>query len=119
MNEHIHKEEVLHLIREIEDSPLSTQRSLSSKLNISLGKTNYLLKALIKRGSISIKNFTSKDDKLKKVRYILTKKGFEERLELTRHFLERKETEYNHIKNEWEKLTLTSNHNFDKQSNKE
>ena len=63
MNEQDHKEEVLDLFKEIESSPDSTQRSLSQKLNISLGKTNYILKALIKRGSISIVNFTSKDEK--------------------------------------------------------
>ena len=105
MNEQIHNEEVLNLFKEIETFPESTQRSLAQKLNISLGKTNYLLKALIKRGSISIKNFTYGDDKLMKVRYFLNKKGMEERLHLTQHFLKRKEEEYIKMKLEWEKLS--------------
>lgn len=109
MNEHIHKEEILNLYKEIESSPEITQRSLSKKLNISLGKTNYLLKALIKRGLISIKNFTTKDGRLMKVSYFLTKSGFEERLRLTQHFLERKEQEYYRIKNEWEQLKINNN----------
>jgi len=104
MFEHPIKEEILHLIREIETSPLVNQRELSAKLGMSLGKTNYLLKELIKRGLISIRNFYSGDGKLKKTKYILTKRGLEERINLTHHFLKRKETEYNRIKEEWGQL---------------
>lgn len=114
MNEQIHNEEVLSLFREIESSPEVTQRSLSQKLNISLGKTNYLLKALINRGLISIKNFSSKDEKLIKVKYFLTKQGFDARLHLTQHFLKRKEEEYNRIKEDWNKINFndSSKKNF-------
>lgn len=104
MNEQIHDEVVLGLFKEIETSPESTQRSLSQKLNISLGKTNYILKSLIHRGLISIKNFSTKDGKLNKVKYFLTKEGLETRLHLTQHFLIRKEEEYNNLKEQWEKL---------------
>ena len=114
MNEQIHQEEVLNLFKEIESSPDSTQRSLSQKLNISLGKTNYLLKSLIKRGSISIRNFASRDGKLNKVKYFLTKKGLDERIHLTLHFLERKEKEYLRIKNEWESLQSRTVDNSEK-----
>jgi EPS-associated MarR family transcriptional regulator len=113
MNEQIHSEEVLNLFKEIDSAPEITQRSLAQKLNISLGKTNYLLQALIKRGSISIKNFTTKDEKLNKVRYILTKKGFEERLHLTSVFLKRKEEEFLRIKSEWDLLQIKQNGNPD------
>ena len=113
MNEQIHDEVVLSLFKELESSPESTQRSLSQKLNISLGKTNYLLKALIKRGQISIHNFSLGNGKLNKVKYLLTKEGMETRLNLTRLFLEKKEREYLHIKNEWEKLNLTNSNKQD------
>ncbi|MDP2939753.1 MAG: winged helix-turn-helix transcriptional regulator [Candidatus Omnitrophota bacterium] len=43
-------EETLSIIKEIEATPATTQRIISNKLGISLGKTNYLLKALIKKG---------------------------------------------------------------------
>ena len=46
------KEETLHIIKEIEDDPALNQRLLSQKLEISLGKTNYLLRELIKKGII-------------------------------------------------------------------
>lgn len=106
MNDPIHNEEVLSLFKEIDSSSEVTQRSLSQKLNISLGKTNYLLKSLIKRGSISIKKFSSGKGKLKKVEYCLTKNGLEERMRLLQHFLKRKEDEYNQIKEEWKTLNL-------------
>ena len=60
-----------------------------------LDKTNYLLKALIKRGSVSIKNFSSEDEKLSKVKYLLTKEGLEYRVNATYHFLKARESEYN------------------------
>ena len=104
MPEHHTKEEILHLIREIESTPEINQRILSSKLGISLGKTNYLLKELIKKGFIKVKNFSNSPSKLKKIKYILTKNGLEHRIRLTYHFLIRKEAEFNRIKNEWEQL---------------
>ena len=58
-------------------------------LGISLGKTNYLLKELAKKGLLKPKNFTCRGGKIRKVKYILTKKGFEEKLRLTWYFLKR------------------------------
>ena len=108
MSEQNPKPEILYLIREVGLSPNATQRSLASKLNISLGKTNYLLKKLIKMGLLSINNFSKKDKKIKKIKYILTKKGLEERISLTQHYLKLKEVEYYKIKNEWEQLNAIS-----------
>ena len=107
MPEQYLKEEVLNLIKEVETSPVTTQRHLSDRLGISLGKTNYLLKALIKKGSIKAKNFSRNPGKLGKVKYILTSKGMQEKMNLMYHFLKRKETEYNNIKREWEELKLS------------
>ena len=81
-----------------------SQRDLSLHMGISLGKTNYLLKALAKIGLLEIQNFTTKNHKNQKVRYLLTKEGFEEKARLTRHFLKAKEAEYNNIRREWESL---------------
>ncbi len=105
MIEHAPKEEILHIIRHLEDDPAATQRALSNRLNISLGKTNYLLKELIKKGFVKAHNFSHNSGKLQKVNYLLTKEGFEERLRLTSYFLKAKEEEYNRIKKEWEQLT--------------
>jgi EPS-associated MarR family transcriptional regulator len=108
MSEQTPKEEFLHLIREIEASPETNQRTLSLKLGISLGKTNYLLKELVKKGFIKAKNFSKNPQKLRKISYMLTPEGLEHRIQLTYHFLQRKEQEYNHIKNEWERLNANN-----------
>jgi len=98
------KEENLLIIKEIGARPCVTQRELSIKLGISLGKTNYVLRELIKKGFVKAKNFSNNPDKLKKIQYYLTKEGLEHKMKLTRHFLKEKENEYNWLKEEWDKL---------------
>jgi EPS-associated MarR family transcriptional regulator len=104
MSEHPPKEDILSIIKEIETNPTATQRTLSERLGISLGKTNYLLQELIKKGFIKAKNFSHNPKKLEKIHYLLTRKGIEEKMRLMYHFLKRKEDEYIHIKEEWEQL---------------
>lgn len=99
------KEETLYIIREVDENPSMNQRILSERLNISLGKTNYLLKALAQKGIIKIGSFTkfSQKGKHKTVKYLLTKRGLQEKIELTRHFLGVKEKEYEKLKTEYNK----------------
>jgi len=47
----------------------TTQRDLSIRLNISLGKTDYLLRELILKGFIKVKNFTGNPGKPGKINY--------------------------------------------------
>ncbi|MCP4650680.1 MAG: MarR family EPS-associated transcriptional regulator [PVC group bacterium] len=105
MSEHKLNEDTLKIIKEIESCSTLNQRFLSTKLGISLGKTNYLLKELIKKGLVKIHNFSHGKNKIIKVGYSLTPKGIEERLRLTYHFLKRKELEYDQLKKEWEDMT--------------
>lgn len=105
------KEEVLSIIKEIETDPTATQRTVSKKLGISLGKTNYLLKALIKKDVIKTRNFLNNPGKLRKISYILTAKGFDEKMQLTYHFLKKKEAEYNLLKEEWEQANKNGGEN--------
>jgi len=102
MTEQPQKEETLFVLKELEANPNTTQRDLSSRLNISLGKTNYLLRELILRGSIKVRNFTGNPGKLRKIHYLLTEKGLEEKFRLLQHFLQIKELEYNKLKQELE-----------------
>ncbi|MBU1863750.1 MAG: MarR family EPS-associated transcriptional regulator [Candidatus Omnitrophica bacterium] len=99
------KEETYSLLSELHNSTSCTQRDLSLKLNVSLGKVNYLIKELIKRGLVSVNSFSKNPNKLKKVRYVLTKKGFNARVELTQYYFKKKEEEYNRMKEEWERLS--------------
>ena len=102
MNEHNLKEDIFNILRILSSNTTLTQRQISNFLGISLGKTNYLLRALMGRGLVKMKNFATNKGKIKKVRYILTKKGIEEKIKLTRFFLEKKEKEYLELKRELE-----------------
>jgi len=99
------KEEVFRIIKHMEEDPAATQRMLSGKLGISLGKTNYLIKELIKKGFVEASNFTHNSGKLQKVQYLLTKAGLEEKWRLANYFLLLKESEYNMMKKEMEKIS--------------
>lgn len=106
MIEHNLKEDFLNILRILSSgNPHLNQRELSRSLGISLGKTNYLIKALIKKGLVKVRSFSSGGDKLGKIRYILTKEGMDEYLQLTYDFLQRKEAEYLSIREEWEKIS--------------
>jgi DNA-binding MarR family transcriptional regulator len=57
-------------LNELKNNPSTSQRSLASKLNISLGLTNAILKNLISRGWIKAKKDTGR-----KILYIITPQG--------------------------------------------
>ena len=99
--------EILDILRLISSREDLTQRDISNHMSISLGKTNYLLKELIKVGLLEINNFATKDGKIQKIRYHLTKEGLEEKIRLTYHFLKEKEGEYNAIMKEWKGLNVS------------
>ncbi|RKY41146.1 MAG: MarR family EPS-associated transcriptional regulator [Candidatus Makaraimicrobium thalassicum] len=100
MDEYSLKEDIFKVLRVLSSGDNLSQRELSEHLGISLGKTNYLLKSLTQKGFVKIKNFTLRDQKAKKVKYILTKKGIREQLRLTYHWLKIKEKEYFSLKKE-------------------
>ena len=108
------KEETLDIIKEIEGNPSINQRHISQKLNISLGKTNYLLKELAKKGMVKINSFSKHPRKAKKLRYVLTPKGIQERIKLTYYFLQVKEAQYNKLKREYENLANGGNNQLAK-----
>ncbi len=102
------KEDIFNILRFLASKDNLSQRDLSTHTGFSLGKTNYLLKELVKKDLLKIKSFISKGQKLNKVRYILTKKGFEEKLGLTYYFLQRKEKEYLELKKEAQRASDNS-----------
>lgn len=96
-------EKTLHVLREIELNPKITQRDLALKLEISLGKLNFLIRALIDKGIIEIKNFKNSKNKLAYM-YLLTSHGIKIKIELTRKFFIWKTQEYEKLKEEIERL---------------
>ena len=87
----------LELLRLLEQHPEYSQRQLSVALGVSLGKTHYLLKALLGKGWVKVQNFRRSDRKLGYL-YVLTPQGVRQRLQLTQSFVERKEREYEMLK---------------------
>ncbi len=99
-NKHnIESEEVLKVLREIAITPEMTQRELSSRLGISLGKVNFLVNALIQKGLIKAHNFKNSNNK-KAYLYYLTPRGFEEKAKITYRFLRRKIQEFEQLETE-------------------
>ena len=91
------------ILKIFEDNPNATQRQIARDLNVSLGKTNYIVRALIDRGWIKLSNFKRSDNKLGYI-YLLTPKGIAEKSILSQKFLRRKSEEYNRLKKEIEML---------------
>lgn len=100
MNERTAKEDIFKVLRLISAETGLSQRDVSKRLEVSLGKTNYMLRALAEKGLIKAKSFASGGGKMKKLSYVLTGEGFEEKARLTYHFLKKKEKEYLELKKE-------------------
>jgi EPS-associated MarR family transcriptional regulator len=91
------------VIKLIEQNPEISQRELAEELGVSLGKTNYCLKALIEKGIIKATNFKNSQNKLAYA-YFLTPMGINEKVRITASFLKHKLAEFDALKHEIETL---------------
>ena len=89
----------LAVMRVVAESPAASQRSLALALGISLGKTNFLLRELLKKGLVKAENFRRSDNKLAYL-YLLTPTGVLAKARLTQIYLQRKEAEYERLQHE-------------------
>jgi len=96
-------EKTLYVLQEIERNPKISQRALAQRLEISLGKINFIVNALIDKGIIEIKNFKNSKNKLAYM-YLLTPEGIKIKIQLTRKFFIWKTQEYEKLKEEIERL---------------
>ncbi len=103
MSPPITDEAQLRLLRLLERNPQASQRDLAAELGISLGKTNYCLRALVERGLVKARSFRNSRNKQAYV-YRLTSRGLEEKARVTLRFLARKQREYAALKAEIEEL---------------
>ncbi|GIR19648.1 MAG: MarR family EPS-associated transcriptional regulator [Gammaproteobacteria bacterium] len=76
-----------------------TQRQIADHLGLSLGKINYLIKALLEKGVVKVDNFKRSDNKLGYL-YLLTPEGVERKRKLTLLFIQRKSEEFDKLKAE-------------------
>ena len=93
----------LKLLKELAKDNTLSQRDLSKKLGMSLGKVNYVLNALLDKGLVKTKSFKNSKSKLAYM-YVLTPKGMKSKMKLTYDFLKRKIGEYNTLEKEIEEL---------------
>lgn len=73
---------MLKLLDELTREPHITQRTLSSNLGIALGLVNTYIKRLAKKGHIKVSTIPKN-----RVKYILTPKGFAEKVRLTYEYM--------------------------------
>ena len=76
-----------------------TIREIAKKLGLSLGKLNYCLQQLKKKGFVKINNFKKNENKSGYL-YLLTPRGIMEKTKITLAFMRRKMKEYDELKRE-------------------
>jgi len=87
------------IVRLIDEKPAISQRELADRLGISLGKTNYCVRALMDKGLLKATRFCNSQNK-RAYLYVLTPNGIREYANITMRFLQRKSAEYEALKNE-------------------
>ena len=91
------------ILKNIEANPSLTQRQLAKELDVSLGKVNYVIRALLDIGWVKIDNFRKSDNKIGYLNF-LTPEGIAQKTIITQQFLQRKIAEYDSLKKEIEEL---------------
>ena len=104
MNNFTEQETCYRLLKLLSQKADFTQRQMAVKMEISLGKVNYCLSELAKKGLIKINRFKASENKLQYL-YHLTPRGLEAKAGLTVSFLKRKLAEYDEIKRQIQELT--------------
>ena len=80
-----------------------SQRSMASRLGVSVGKVNFCLRALIDKGWVKVNNFRNSENKLAYA-YVLTPSGMRAKASVTAAFLRRKQEEYARLEQEISEL---------------
>jgi EPS-associated MarR family transcriptional regulator len=91
------------VMRLVEANPELSQRDVARELGVSLGKVNYCLQALVRKGLIKATNFKNSHHKAAYM-YLLTPRGLEEKARLTLQFLVIKMREYEKLRVEIEQM---------------
>lgn len=72
---------------------VTTQQNIAQEIGYSVGKVNFVLKALVAKGLVKAEKFANNKNK-KQYKYLLTEEGLKEKITLTEKFIERKKEEY-------------------------
>ncbi len=102
---HTYEQEIHYrLLNLLADEPQLRQLDMAKKMGISVGKINFCISELAKKGLIKVKRFKSAKNKVP-YSYMLTPRGIEEKGRITVRFLKRKMSEYEEIRRQIEVLT--------------
>lgn len=93
------------LMRVLQANPELSQRDLARALGVSLGKVNYCLQALIRRGLVKARNFNNSNNKVAYI-YLLTPRGLEQKASLAIRYLKAKTDEYEALRTEIAQLQV-------------
>jgi len=104
MNHALEQEIHYRLLNLLVDEPQLRQLDIAKKMGISVGKVNFCISELAKKGLIKVKRFKSAKNKLP-YSYMLTPRGIEEKGRITVRFLKRKLAEYEELKQQIGVLT--------------
>ena len=99
MNQFNKNNDEFNVLRKINSNPKTKQRDLAIQLGFSLGKLNYCIKALKKKGLIKIKNFKKNENKLNYV-YLLTPKGISHKTKMAFFFMKQKINDARFLRNQ-------------------
>lgn len=91
------------LMRLLQANPEMSQREVARELGVSVGKVNYCVRALVRRGWVKINNFRNSDNKLA-YKYLVTPRGLEAKTLITMRFLQAKMDEYENLRAEIEQI---------------
>lgn len=91
------------LLKLLDEQPHWTQRELAKAMGLSLGKVNFCLRALVEVGAVKATNFKNSSSKSGYL-YLLTPRGVEEKVKVTKRFLASKLVEYETVRREIEEL---------------
>lgn len=89
----------------LEANPRVSQRELADALGVSLGKANYCIQELVKRGFVKVGNFKNSQSK-RAYLYYLTPSGVEEKVKVTYRFLRAKIDEFEALKAEIDQFAM-------------
>ena len=95
------RQDDLKILIKLKNKPKASQRILAKELGLSLGKLNYCLKELKKKGLLKIKNFKKNPNKINYL-YILTPRGISTKTKITVDFMKKKMKEFDELKAELE-----------------
>lgn len=92
-----------HLLQRLALGPVGSQRTMSESLGVSLGKVNYVVRALVARGLVTMETVGRQPRRIGYA-YLLTPKGLAEKTKLARRCLQRKMVDQARLQSEIEAL---------------